>query len=260
MPDLARVTTSDGVTLVLRRFAPSGTPVGKALVTHAMMANGSYQERFAAFLAARGVETFVLDFRGHGLSVPPRPADPPGWSFDAYVEADLPAAVKAVGDDYVYVGHSLGGLAGVAAIGSGRIRAPRRLVLVTTSVRSRAPTLIGEIFDWGSRAIGHLPIRRLRIGTDDEPRAYALQYATWTRTRRWTSWRGEDYAAAARNVTAPCLALVASQDRLAHEDDQRAFAASLGGPVEVWRLPVDHFRFFKKETRWDEVARRIILS
>ncbi|MBZ0253054.1 MAG: hypothetical protein K8I02_06905, partial [Candidatus Methylomirabilis sp.] len=80
-----RAETEDGVRLSLRRRRGDGPPV---LLTHAMMANGSVFERkgrgLAPWLAARGFDAFVLDFRGHGVSVPPEPRRD-AWTFDDYV-------------------------------------------------------------------------------------------------------------------------------------------------------------------------------
>src|SRR5215468_11043315 len=131
--------TSDGVMLRLDRVRARGERRGTIVCLHAMMTDGRYfgarrDDGFTARLAARGLDVVVADFRGHGRSVPPH-AGPDDWSFDDLVERDLPTIVDAVGaDDLVILGHSLGGLVACAAIATGKIRPPRKLLLAATSV------------------------------------------------------------------------------------------------------------------------------
>jgi len=230
--------SSDGVRLALKRFAPAtGTRRrAVALLTHAMMARGAYLARYASFLAQGGVEAWVLDFRGHGGSVPPRAGQGPGWCFDDYVCRDLPAAVNSVAAaanvtpaELVYVGHSLGGLVGLAGFGTNEAPAPRRLVLVAVNVWTRprgARALAAAAFVAAGRLVGRVPARTLRIGSDDEPREYAEQFAIWAR-RGFRARDGRDYRAALTRVHAPVLALVGDGDWMCRPADTREFLADL---------------------------------
>jgi predicted alpha/beta hydrolase len=298
----ARVTavTDDGVRLVLRRYRPAGRARATCLATHAMMASGSYMERrgFADHLAARGVELFVLDFRGHGESVPPWPRGGRGWSFDDYVERDLPAALAAVAaaagrepGELGYLGHSLGGLVGLAAFGTSAAPAPARLALWATSVwlpgqrrgevagsgglaaglRRRGQALrrraLIEIYAASARPLGHAPIRRLGLGTDDEPRRYVEDLRRWVRSGRFTSRAGTDYAAAAACIGAPTWAVVGEGDRLCTPSDAEAVLGWVGSEVRSLRrvgrargdaVDPDHFALFTRPELaplWDEAAR-----
>jgi predicted alpha/beta hydrolase len=280
MPEWVSATTSDGVTLSLARFAVPAASSRRAvaLLTHAMMANAGYLGRFASFAAERGVECWTLDFRGHGRSVPPSPRDPVArWCFDTYVVDDLPAAIGAIREiaridptEIAYVGHSLGGLAGLAAFGTGVLPPPRRLVLVATSVwhpGPRGPIVRragGALFDRVSSLVGYLPIRSLRAGTDDESRGYAAQFAMWARTGVWSSVTGRDYQGAISRIASPALALVGDGDRLCSEADARDLSDRLAGPVTLRRVgraqgdavDPDHFGFFTRRelasTLWPE--------
>ena len=237
MAELVAIT-SDGVRLALRRFAPpAGTPRrAVALLTHAMMARGAYLGRYAQFLAEGGVEAWVLDFRGHGGSVPPRAGERPGWCFDDLVDQDLPAAVAAVSAasgvapaQLAYVGHSLGGLVGLAGFGSGVVSSPRRLVLVAVNVWTRprgARLLAAAAFVASARLLGHVPARTLRVGSDDEPREYAAQFASWAR-RGFCARDGRDYRAALTRVGSPTLALVGDGDWMCRLADTRELIAFL---------------------------------
>lgn len=277
MPERLTAPTGDGLRLVLRRHRPTGSARAVCLAGHAMMANGSYMERagFAAHLAERGIEVFVLDFRGHGESVPPS-AHRASWCFDAYVEHDLPAAVRAVGEAtgaaagaIAYLGHSLGGLVGLAAFGAGAtIALPRRLALWATSVwlggswRRRA---LMAAFALSAAPLGYAPTRRLRIGSDDEPREYVADLDRWVRSGRWTSRRGLDYRAGLAAIHCPTWAVAGVGDRLCRPHDAEALRAGLpgAGPLrQVGRahgdaLDPDHFELFTMRALrplWDELA------
>ena len=140
--------TADGVRLSIRRHAAASDRRAVLLCTHAMMANGNYFERgFAQHLASRGIAVYVLDWRGHGASRPPHPQRD-RWAFEDYVERDLPAAVDAVAadagvdpEDLVYLGHSLGGLVGLAGFSTRTARRPRRISLWATSLWLPGPKL-----------------------------------------------------------------------------------------------------------------------
>jgi pimeloyl-ACP methyl ester carboxylesterase len=119
--------TTDGWRLALARRLPRGArralPVilchGSA-VNRGAMDFGLERWSLAAHLAAAGFECFAIDLRGHGTSHPARADAPTAWNFDDYVLRDVPAALDAVraatGHDRVlWVGHSQGGLIGMAA-------------------------------------------------------------------------------------------------------------------------------------------------
>ncbi|RMH44344.1 MAG: alpha/beta fold hydrolase [Deltaproteobacteria bacterium] len=242
--------TADGVALALRRHVAAGRRRAVALCTHAMMASGAYLDgRLAPDLARRGVTVYVLDWRGHGASRPPHPRSG-SWQFDDYVAADLPAAIRAVcadagvrPRDLVYVGHSLGGLVGLAAFGVGAAPPPAQLWLVATSVwlpgpagprgRRAAMRLARAV----ARVVGYAPVRALRAGTDDEPRAYVEQLAGWALSGRWTGRGGVDFLARAHALDVPATAVVGAGDRWCTPADARALAPR----ARLVLVPGDHF-------------------
>jgi len=261
-PPSVHVTTSDGVRLALRRF-PARSPRAAALLVHAMMADASYLAPLAGTLAEAGVTAYTLDLRGHGDSVPPSPRRSRWW-FEDYVERDLPAAIEAVARDVgcaaselAYLGHSLGGLAGAAAFGTGSAPVPRRLALITAS-----PWILGGPFRlaigsalWGmSRPLGYLPTRALRLGNTDEPASYMAQFFGWIRRGAWTGAGGVDYLAAAAGVTCPAWIVVAAHDRWCTEEDAQVLAGRLGGARTFRSVPGNHFSFFKHRALWPELA------
>jgi predicted alpha/beta hydrolase len=276
--------TADNVRLCLTRVPAKGPRRAVVLCGHAMMTDGRYfaarkDDGFAAHLAARGIDVFVLDWRGHGGSRPPEAGiDRFGdWSFDDLVELDLPAALGAVADaagvavsDVAILGHSLGGLVSLAALGTGVIAPPRKLVLAATSVWLAGPT-----GDQRRRALmftaaqiaavaGHMPIRALRIGTSNEAATYTAQLTGWVRTGRWSSRRGIDYLAQLHRIDAPMWAFVGAGDWMCRPRDANVLVRRLrGAHLDIIGLATgyardcDHFTLFtRKELAplWDRIA------
>lgn len=267
--------TADGVRLGLSRFPATGTGRGAVLLSHAMMVDGRYLRGLAAALAARGLDAFVLDWRGHGASCPPDPRRD-RWTFDDYVAFDLPCAQAAVARaagcataDVGLCGHSLGGLVSLAALGTGVIAA-RRLALLATSVWLPGPRgpwarrAIMAGYGGVARALGWAPIRALRLGNTDEPGGYVTQLAGWARTGRWTSATGVDYLAALPAITATTRAWVGAGDRLCRVADVRVLTAGIAGATvrEIGRrhgdaLDPDHFTMITDPAMapiWHEIA------
>jgi predicted alpha/beta hydrolase len=235
-----------------------------------MMASGRYLHRLAEHLAGRGIDSFVLDFRGHGGSVPPRAEH--GWSFDDLVEQDLPAAMAAIreitgSENICYLGHSLGGLAGVAAMGTGAVPVAAKLVLVAVNSWNRPTPLrlaVGGAFLAATRLAGRLPVRALRLGTEDEARAYAEQFAGWI-LGGWRSQAGRSYWDEARHVRAPVFALVSSTDWMCRPADASELLGVLPGTARLRVVgraqddaaDADHFGLLtdaRLSPVWDEIA------
>jgi predicted alpha/beta hydrolase len=258
------------VRLALRRFAPSVTPRATVLCTHAMMVHGRYFHRFAEALAGQGLDVFVLDWRGHGESKPPTPKGGT-WTFDEYVSLDLPAALTAVAatagcraSDVAVLGHSLGGLVTLAALGTGVVRV-RRILLVSTSVWLHGPhgplgrRATMRVYDGVARVLGYAPIKRLGFGSEDEPASYVAQLAAWARTGRWTSRDGVDYLASLALVDTPASAIVGDHDRLCSPADVSVLTRRLPHSVPLRIVPgADHFTLFTREGPiWTEMARAL---
>ena len=272
--------TADGVRLAIAHAPARGPRRGAVLCTHAMMAHGRYfgvarRPSFAGYLVERGIDVFALDWRGHGGSRPPDPRRAQ-WSFDDYVELDLPAAIAAIAihgiapGELTILGHSLGGLVTLAALGTGTIHGLGGLALAATSVWLPGPTgprrrrALMAAYDLASRALGFAPIRALRLGTDDEPRAYVAQLTGWARTGRWTSRTGVDYLVSIDRIETPTFAFVGAGDRLCRPDDAEVLRGRLPGAMPLRVVgedhgdpaDPDHFALFTdgRQTRlWDEL-------
>jgi pimeloyl-ACP methyl ester carboxylesterase len=172
--------------------------------------------------------------------------------------------------DVVVLGHSLGGLVALAALGSGVVRV-RRLILAATSLWLPGPrgplgkrALMG-VYDASARLLGKAPIRALRLGSDDEPADYVAQLAGWARTGRWTSRTGVDHMAQLARIDAAVWAFSGAGDRLCTPADARVLLARLRGapPLRIVgraggdAVDADHFRLFtdpRLAPLWGEVA------
>lgn len=122
---LHNTTTKDGVEIGLWHHPPAdggdGEPV---LIAHGLGVNHFHMdldEQFsvARYLSEQGYDCWCIELRGRGASeVPEEP-----WSFDDYVQKDVPAAVDYVLDQTGYsklhwVGHSMGGMMYYASAGA----------------------------------------------------------------------------------------------------------------------------------------------
>ncbi|HLL25571.1 MAG TPA: alpha/beta fold hydrolase, partial [Kofleriaceae bacterium] len=244
-----------------------GTRRGTIVCLHAMMTDGRYfgarrDRGFAHLLAGAGYDVVIVDFRGHGQSTPL--AD---WSFDDLVELDLPAIVQGAGcppEELVVLGHSLGGLATMAALGNGAIPGPRAVILATTNVwlggdlRRRA---VMSVYRRITALLGRAPIRTLRLGTADEAATYVRQLTGWSRTGRWTSLRGVDHGAQLARISTRVLPIAGSGDWMCTPADARAFVAPLPNAAPVRIVDgADHFALFTQRPlarTWRELLDRL---
>lgn len=191
------VTAADGFPLAATLWLPdTGNPPTRVVVVNAGAGiPARYYDRFAAWLADRGLPTLTYDYRGIGRS---RPARLRG--FEATVEmwgskdcaamldamaARFPAARLAV------LGHSIGGFVTGLAPGGERVD---RLALVGTHTgywRDYAPRVRLPMYvAWHlampavTRALGYFPGRRFGL-PEDLPAGVARD---WARRRRPDPW------------------------------------------------------------------------
>lgn len=128
-------TTTDGWRISLTRYRPAGPADSKrsrpVVLVHGLAANRrnfdlTEDRSLARWLAARGHDTWIVELRGRGLSTRPRLFSglKYEWSFDEYVDKDLPAALAAVraatgSPELHLVGFSIGALACYAHLTDG---------------------------------------------------------------------------------------------------------------------------------------------
>ena len=233
-PHLETIVAADGVELVTELHEPVGEPRGVCVLSHAMMASRRSLDRprgrgLCSALVRAGHRVLLCDLRGHG-DARPRASEGARWSYDDLVRYDAPALVRrareiARGGRVVIVGHSLFGHVAIAACGLGLLDHVDAIAAIGANVweRSAEPSRLTfaakraglELFAAIAGRLGHFPARALRIGSDDEPAPYWLQFRRWAREGRYDSLdRRDDYAAAVGRVRAPVLAVCSEGDRV----------------------------------------------
>lgn len=156
-------STKDGWELALYRYRPASPVPGRepALLCHGMLSNRynvdlGEQSSLARHLRDCGIDTWVMELRGHGGSRRARRNGAPSglrpfdWNLDDYIVTDLPAAFDRVmaetGASRVHwFGHSMGGMLLYAACAlpgfAGRVRSASVSDAPATfePLRARAP-------------------------------------------------------------------------------------------------------------------------
>jgi len=223
-----RAVADDGVALALYRARPraprSGPPL---LLVHGTFSNrffflGARERGLARYLADRGWDAWVAELRGHGRSGAAGRAN--AWHFEDWIRRDAPALVARVLAEtrlerLVWLGHSAGGVIGIAFAGLGHPGSGRVAGLVL--VGSPAPTGLGILqYPIAAAALGitkvagRFPARFFRIGPEDEHAGIMEQWMRWNLTGRWRGDDDTDYFANCARVTCPVLALAGGGDRL----------------------------------------------
>jgi pimeloyl-ACP methyl ester carboxylesterase len=283
---IVRARTRDGWELALGMRRPRASerrpPV---LLVHGLSANrwtmdsGVEHLSLAAHLSRVGFRTFSLDLRGHGDSRP-RPPGALDWSFDHYVQEDVPAALDAIrretGEEQVlWVGHSLGAVTGLVScqLHPERIAG---IVAIAGPMSFDVDGLVARYLGWGflvdgrfNRTLarmlspyaglvhptaGELAIngrnvdrpvlqRLLANGIEDVPGPVFFQLADWVRRDQCRSVDlSRDYRAGLASCRQPALFLAAPRDHLAPPDVVRRSYELWGGPKEYveFRLEAGH--------------------
>ena len=110
--------TSDGKTLFIRAWEAKGEARASVLIFHGITGySGPYGPLVAEHLAASGFDVFALDLRGHGLSDGRRGDYPSRERFVKDLNETI-ALVRTKSRKLVFLGHSLGALAAIAAVNS----------------------------------------------------------------------------------------------------------------------------------------------
>lgn len=247
---------------------PGARPPGSPASAASPAAGGTAQETGGILteLVRAGVAVLWFDQRGHGQSGP-TPTQGGRWDYDdlvadagavaSYLRTRLPAAKR------VAVGHSLFAHVALAyqAQTEQRLQVPALyapmnrgpaalydgLVIIGGNVwlRQLEPSwnrflrkrLSYEALLLLGRPLGYLPVRRLGIGTADEPAAYLLQMGQWLRRGDWTDRSGRSYLAALPHVRSPILSIAGAGDRLmAVPSCQLALVRRTAGPVTHWLI------------------------
>ncbi|MFL5303394.1 MAG: alpha/beta hydrolase [Anaeromyxobacteraceae bacterium] len=276
--ELVHGDTADGWRLALGHRRPLGPPRGPPVILcHGIAANrmamdfGLERWSLAAHLARAGFECFALDLRGHGASRRARAGAPRGWTFDDYVRLDVPAALEAVraatgADRVLWVGHSQGGLIGMAACALYPDRLAGVVALGSPAFFSAQDPLklvarfgflmTGRLNRFLARCVApwsgywHPPVSEVAINGRNVTRpvlrrvlanvvenisgGVLVQFGRWIATDSFAAEDGSvDYRAALGRCRQPALFIAAAADRIAPPVVVERAAAAWGGAAEV---------------------------
>ncbi len=241
---------------------PHGTPV---ILVHGNFSNRGFWISpkglgVAPFLASRGYDVWIVELRGHGLSL--RGRSYPEITAEDHIQHDLPAAVNHVwertGRRMFLTGHSAGGIFVASLLGAGCVPKGRFL----------GAALFGAQIDMGDgylrvppvawlasallRLMGRLPAPRLGLGPEPEPAGEMLEFVRWKkRGGRWEDSKGLSYREGLGNVQLPVLAVAADQDRNDPPEGCRKLLEAFGGSDKRFVLLSRENGF---ETNYDHIG------
>ena len=258
--ELRFARTKDGWDLALARRKPRGDKLRlpPVLLCHGLAANRSNLDfgldrySVALFLANAGFDCFSLDLRGHGASRRALKTAPRLWTFDTYVQEDIPAALDEIraatgSETALWVGHSQGALLGLvsAALHPDRIsgvvamappthwhaQAELKRVLRFAFLGMRQNRLLARTFaplaGYFHPGFGQLPLNTRNVEprvirqllatvVEDVSPGVQAQFLRWARTDRFASSDGAiDYRAALAQARVPALFIAGARDLLA---------------------------------------------
>jgi pimeloyl-ACP methyl ester carboxylesterase len=169
LPPIERFQARDGTTLGFRHYPASGPDTGRgAIFIHGSSgSSGTVNHALSVALAARGVETWAIDIRGHGVSGTRGDIGYVGQLEDDL--ADFVAFIRKTAPDLplTLIGHSAGGGFALRVAGSPIQGLFVRTVLLAPYLGYDAPTNRPRSGGWASadvpRILGLLALRKIGI-------------------------------------------------------------------------------------------------
>jgi alpha-beta hydrolase superfamily lysophospholipase len=168
MPPLSRFSARDGTELAYRHYTARGPSSGKiAILVHGSSGSSVAAHALADALAARGVETYAPDIRGHGGS-----GSRGDVAFNGQLENDMEDLVALVRktsptEPLTLLGHSAGGGFALRVAGSPIQNLFMRTVLLAPYLGYDAPTNVPASGGWASadipRVLALATLRRIGI-------------------------------------------------------------------------------------------------
>ncbi len=227
--DVHRITAADNAELAVTRIRPRRA---KPLLFPAILVHGTYTNRhfwispkgigMGAYLAEQGVDVWIPELRGHGLS--PKEENFSAITAQDQIYYDLPAI-----QDYVFrqtrtpafwIGHSFGGLFIIAALSAKRLSQDRLKGMVTLGSQISLGDRYLKIppIAWALagllRVIGHLPSPTFGLGPEIEPAGVIIETIRWKKLYgQWTDINGFSYWDGLNDIRVPVLTYAAARDR-----------------------------------------------
>lgn len=204
----------------------------------------------APFLAKQGYDVFVGDMQGRGESYPAINKKSSYGQIDV-IKTDIPKFLKKIkeikGDVGIHtMAHSWGGVLMLAYLSRFESNV-KSLVLfgAKRQITVRNKEYFKLIFNWyvsGNLLMpfyGYLPAKKLKVGSDDEPKKHFKQINEWLRGKWIDNEDGFDYAKALKEKEiAPCLFIAAKNDAvLGHPKDVKNLQKEVSATkTDYWLL------------------------
>jgi alpha-beta hydrolase superfamily lysophospholipase len=247
LPGLQRFSARDGTALAYRQYPARSQPTGRvAILVHGSSGSSVAVHALADALAARGVETYAPDIRGHGAS---------GTRGDvAYVGqleddlADLVALVRQTSPDapLTLLGHSAGGGFALRVASSPIQDLFARTVLLAPYLGYRAPTNRPDSGGWASadmpRILALMALRKIGVGCCEAlpvvafavpPNSAKILAGTYTERLRRNFAASADFHLDLAAVTRPLTIFSGAEDELMLADKYAEAVRGAAVPVDV---------------------------
>lgn len=226
------IATPDGHQLSLRVLGQGSSrrPHAAILCLHGLFSDGRFflnakQKGPSSVFLEHGYQVYVGELRGHGQSKWPPSLRKWNWSFDEYVQQDIPALINAASELHegplFVLAHSIAGYALLVSLGlDSALHSKVSGVCVLASavndysemgIRKR---LMFHFAVFLGSILGYFPARFLRMGVSDEPANLMKQFVKWAPKCQFASLQGDiDYWQCLNRVTLPVWAGVGTADR-----------------------------------------------
>lgn len=232
-----------GGRIALYRIRPS-RPVGYPLIiAHGTLSNHKTVYDLGRYLADQGYDCWLLEWGGHGQSVPVKRRQ----DFETPAFFDLPAAVgivlqKTRQSKLFWVAHSGGGI--LMLMHLARCLETQTQIAGLVTIGSQAtdaagwwPRRGGTAVLWaGTHLLGRTPRLLLPLSNESEPSLLLAQWAMWNLRSRWSGHDGFDYMANLIHITVPALMIAGGGDDIAPHTGCRKFFEAYGGRDKSWLL------------------------
>src|ERR1700744_1154215 len=233
LPPIERFQARDGTSLGFRHYAPTGPATGRAaIVVHGSAGSSATRNHALSMaLAARGVETWAVDIRGHGVSGTRGDIGYLGQLEDDL--ADFVAVVRKTNPDVplTLIGHSAGGGFALRVAASPIQNLFARTVLLAPYLGYNAPTNRPHSGGWGRAAaprfIAIAVLRRIGIDCCDAlpvlafavpPNSEKILTGTYSNRLMRNFANHPDYRADFAAVTHPMTIYAGADDELMLSD------------------------------------------
>jgi pimeloyl-ACP methyl ester carboxylesterase len=243
MPDIERFQARDGTGLAYRHYSARGAAVGRVAV---LVRGSSGSSTSIHALAARGVEIFAVDIRGHGASGARGDLGYVGQLEDDLV--DFVAVVRKNSPDapLTLIGHSAGGGFALRVAASPIQNLFARTVLLAPYLGYNAPTNRPNSGGWASadlpRIIGLIALRAIGVTCCDAlpvvafavpPHSEKILVPAYTERLRRNFGNHPDFRADLAAATRPLTIISGADDELMLADKYVEAVRGVKVPVNV---------------------------